>query len=54
MQKGGVIECADIDLDDYEEVKMVKKGVIMRFDSRYGGQLIEFDDRESAFNFQNV
>ncbi|WOE69195.1 alpha-amylase/4-alpha-glucanotransferase domain-containing protein [Hydrogenimonas thermophila] len=48
------IECADIDLDGYDEVKMVQKEVIMRFDSRYGGQLIEFDDRKSAFNFQNV
>jgi hypothetical protein len=52
-KKGG-IECFDSDLDGYDEVKMVQKEVIMRFDSRYGGQLIEFDDRERAFNFQNV
>jgi len=50
----GSIECSDIDLNGYEEVKMVQKEVIIRFDSRYGGQLIEFDDRNSAFNFQNV
>jgi len=54
LKKKGVIECADIDLNGYEEVKMVQKEVIMRFDSHYGGQLVEFNDRKSAFNFQNV
>ncbi|AEA33927.1 alpha-amylase/4-alpha-glucanotransferase domain-containing protein [Hippea maritima] len=48
------LEIADVNLDGYDEVKCVKRDIIFRFDSRFGGQLIEFDDRKSQFNFQNV
>jgi hypothetical protein len=56
MRYGGkrVVETADIDMNGYEEVKYVGEDVIMRFDSRFGGQMVEFDDRKSRFNFQNV
>ncbi len=49
-----VVECADMDMNGYEEVKWLGKDVLLRFDSRYGGQLIEFCDRKNLFNFQNV
>ncbi len=48
------LERADTDLDGYEEVKWVGREIIARFDSRYGGQMVEFCDREKLFNFQNV
>jgi len=56
MRYGGssAVECADTDLNGYEEVKWVGEDVIVRFDSRYGGQLVEFCDRKRLFNFQNV
>lgn len=52
-QKRG-IERNDTDMNGYDEVKWVGKDMIMRFDSRYGGQLVELIDRGSCFNFQNV
>ena len=56
MRYGGssAVECADTDLNGYEEIKWVGEDVIARFDSRYGGQLVEFCDRKKLFNFQNV
>ena len=48
------LECADIDMNGYEEIKWVGSEVIMRFDSRFGGQLVELCDRRHLFNFQNV
>ncbi len=56
MRYGGssAVESADTDLNGYEEVKWVGEDVIARFDSRYGGQLVEFCDRKKLFNFQNV
>lgn len=48
------LESSDRDLNGFEEVKWVGKGIIARFDSRYGGQLVELCDRSKLFNFQNV
>jgi len=49
-----VIEANDIDMNGYDEIKAVKKDFIVRFDSHYGGQMIEFLQRDKKFNFQNV
>ncbi len=49
-----VIEVKDIDLNGYEEVKVVKKGYIVRFDSHFGGQMVEFLQRDSSFNYQST
>ena len=49
-----VIEANDTDMNGYEEIKAVKKDFIARFDSHYGGQMIEFLQRDKKFNFQNV
>ncbi len=52
--KRGALERNDVDMDGFDEIKWVGKSVIMRFESRYGGQLVEFLQRDSLFNFQNV
>jgi hypothetical protein len=44
----------DINCDGYEEVKCVTKNLITLFDSKLGGQLIEFDIRDRSFNLQNT
>ncbi|RMA97705.1 alpha-amylase/4-alpha-glucanotransferase domain-containing protein [Hydrogenothermus marinus] len=49
-----IIEINDNDLDGFEEVKIITENLIARFYSKYGGQLIELDDRKSCFNFQNT
>ncbi len=49
-----VIEINDIDMNGYDEVKFVKNDFIARFDSRYGGQMVEFLQRDKKFNFQNT
>jgi hypothetical protein len=41
------------ELDGYEKVKLVTPECIFRFDSLHGGQLVEFDSRADAFNWQN-
>ena len=48
------LERSDTDLNGYEEVKWVGEEIVARFDSRFGGQLVEFCDRKRLFNFQNV
>ncbi len=53
-KRAGALETGDIDMNGYDEAKYVGKKTIVRFDSRYGGQMVEFDDRASLFNFQNV
>ena len=47
-------EIKDINCDGYDEVKCVTKNLITLFDSRLGGQLIEFDIRDRSFNLQNT
>jgi len=48
------IEAKDINLDGYDEVKIVTKNFIARFDSRQGGQMVEFLQRDKKFNYQNM
>ncbi len=47
-------EVKDINCDGYDEVKCVTKNLITLFDSKVGGQLIEFDIRDKSFNLQNT
>lgn len=42
------------ELDGYKKFKTVTQEYIWRFDSAYGGQLVEFDSREQKFNWQNT
>ena len=48
------IEVADIDFNGYEEVKCVCDDIIVRFDSKNGGQMVEFLQRDKHFNWQNT
>ncbi len=48
------IEVKDINLDGYDEVKCISKNLITLFDTKVGGQLIEFDIRDKSFNLQNT
>lgn len=42
------------ELDGYVKAKMITPNAILRFDSAYGGQLVEFDARDVCFNYQNT
>ncbi len=42
------------ELDGYAKAKMITPNTILRFDSAYGGQLVEFDARDVCFNYQNT
>lgn len=42
------------ELDGYDKIKWVTPSLILRFDSAYGGQMVEFDLRERCFNWQNT
>ncbi len=53
-KKREIIEVNDIDMNGYDEVKFVKNNFIARFDSRYGGQMVEFLQRDKRFNYQNT
>lgn len=46
--------CDFNELDGYPKYKSVTSKLIARFDSAHGGQLVELDDRESCFNYQNT
>jgi len=47
--------CSDQnELDGYEKIKVVTAECIFRFDSAYGGQMVEFDSRADCFNWQNT
>ena len=41
-------------MDGYEKIKMIRPEYIFRFDSKTGGQLVEFDSKSSCFNWQNT
>ncbi len=49
-----VLECEDIDMDGFEEAKVITPNLISIFSSKYGGQLVEFDIRDRSFNLQNT
>lgn len=52
--KSSVIEVNHNELDGYEKIKVLTPDLIFRFDSAYGGQLVEFDLRDRCFNYQNT
>ncbi len=47
------VKVADEDMDGYEEVTVHKEDFLYRFYTRFGGQMIEFLDKKTLFNFQN-
>ncbi|MDD5157029.1 alpha-amylase/4-alpha-glucanotransferase domain-containing protein [Sulfurimonas sp.] len=46
--------CDFNELDGFTKYKFVVPKLIVRFDSAHGGQLVELDDRENCFNYQNT
>jgi hypothetical protein len=52
-KKKELISSDQNELDGYEKIKAVTNELILRFDAAHGGQLIEFDNREACFNWQN-
>lgn len=52
--KSSVIEANTNELDGYEKIKALTAELIFRFDSAYGGQLVELDLRDRCFNYQNT
>ncbi len=46
-------EVKDINLDGYDEVKCISQNLITIFDTKSGGQLVEFSIRDRSFNLQN-
>ncbi len=54
LKKTDTIEIKDANIDGYDEIKFYSPKIIAIFDSRYGGQLVELDDRKTLFNFQNT
>jgi len=48
------IEISDTNMDGFEELKVVTNAMITRFDSRYGGQMVEMLLRDRSFNLQNT
>lgn len=49
-----IIESYNNELDGYEKIKAVTPELIWRFDSAFGGQLVELDVRDQCFNYQNT
>ncbi len=47
-------EVNDINCDGFDEIKCITKNLITIFDSKCGGQLIEWDIRDRSFNLQNT
>lgn len=47
-------EVKDINLDGYDEIKCISKNLIALFDTKSGGQLIEFDIRDRSWNLANT
>jgi len=42
------------ELDGHPKCKALTPNYIFRFDAKHGGQLVEFDSKESKFNWQNT
>ena len=47
------IEVKDVEMTGYAQIKIPTENMIFRFSCK-GGSLIEFDDRENLFNYQNT
>ncbi len=52
--KKSMLVCDQNELDGYDKVKAVTVNNIFRFDAAYGGQMVEFDNRNACFNWQNT
>lgn len=52
--KTSVIEVNTNELDGHEKIKALTSDLIFRFDSAFGGQMVEFDLRDRCFNYQNT
>ncbi len=52
--QSAVIEGNFNELDGFEKIKALTPELIFRFDSAYGGQLVELDLRDRCFNYQNT
>ena len=48
------IEAEDIDMDGYDELKVLSKSLSLLFSSKNGAQMIEFGSLKSLFNWQNT
>ena len=44
----------DIDMDGFDELKILTKNLSMVFSSKFGGQLVEFGSFDRLFNWQNT
>lgn len=53
-KEGSRIVSDQNELDGYDKIKWVTPSFIFRFDSAYGGQMVEFDLRARCFNWQNT
>lgn len=51
---GGSIGPDENELDGYRKFKAVTPKLILRFDEAQGGQLVELDERNERFNWQNT
>jgi len=52
--KQTLTEVQDINLDGYDEIKCISENLIALFDTKLGGQLIEFDIRDRSWNLANT
>lgn len=52
--KSSAIEVNTNELDGHEKIKALTSDLIFRFDSAFGGQMVEFDLRDRCFNYQNT
>jgi hypothetical protein len=52
--KSSVIEVNTNELDGHDKIKALTSDLIFRFDSAWGGQMVEFDLRDRCFNYQNT
>jgi len=44
----------DIDMDGFDELKILTKNLSMVFSSKFGGQMVEFGSFDTLFNWQNT
>ena len=47
-------EVLDIDMDGFDELKILTKNLSMVFSSKFGGQMVEFGSLATLFNWQNT
>jgi 4-alpha-glucanotransferase len=52
--KGVSVEVGDIDMDGFDELKILTKNLSVVFSSKFGGQMVEFGSFDTLFNWQNT